>query len=92
MLRLSLQTALVLFNNMYNLAKYPDKQETLYQDIMTHAPPDETLSQDAITKMTYMKAVMKETFRYNPLGVGNARILSKDLHVNGFKIPKKVDA
>ncbi|KAK2149078.1 hypothetical protein LSH36_469g02041 [Paralvinella palmiformis] len=82
-------TGLVILYNLYNLARNPDKQELFYQEIVRHAPAGEPLTQESVKKMAYVRAAMKESFRFTPIGVGNARILTKDLHYKGYKIPKE---
>ena len=88
---LTFRTGLVILYNLYNLARNPDKQELFYQEIVRHAPAGEPLTQESVKKMAYVRAAMKESFRFTPIGVGNARILTKDLHYKGYKIPKEVD-
>ena len=49
---------------LYNLARNPDIQETLYKEIHFHAPLNKPLSINAINKMKYLKACIKESYRY----------------------------
>lgn len=49
---------------LYNLARNPDTQETLYKEIQCHTPPDKPLTMNAIDKMKYLKACIKESYRY----------------------------
>lgn len=41
-------------------------------------------------QLTYSKAVLKETFRLNPVSVGVGRITNTDLILNGYNVPKGV--
>ena len=46
---------------------------------------------DDISRMRYMKACVKESFRMVfPVEGGPARILVKDIELQGYKIPKNV--
>ena len=48
---------------MYNLAKNPDVQEKLYKEIKQVLPNKEPITPEILSKLTYVKAVVKETFR-----------------------------
>lgn len=48
---------------MYLLAKNPDIQEQLYQEVMSASPGDKVPDSDDIAKMPYLKAVIRETLR-----------------------------
>ena len=48
---------------MYNLAKNPDVQEKLYKEIKQVLPNNEPITPEILSKLTYVKAVVKETFR-----------------------------
>lgn len=43
-----------------------------------------------MNKLTYCKAVLKETFRLNPVSVGVGRITNSDLILSGYHVPKEV--
>ncbi|EGT31682.1 hypothetical protein CAEBREN_01158 [Caenorhabditis brenneri] len=50
----------------YLLAKYPDVQEKLYQEIVELKRSGKTLNYDSIHQIKYLDAVYKETLRYYP--------------------------
>ena len=84
-------TTYALTNNAYFLAKNPEVQEKLYQEVVTHcgtisAPRD--LTPSTLTRMRYLKAVMKETFRLKPIIPLNMRAPVRDIVVKGYRIPK----
>lgn len=60
-----IQTARMLYFNMYCIAKNPGVQTKLYREIEQHLPGDEPLTPEALSRMTYLKACVKETFRYS---------------------------
>ncbi len=49
---------------LYLLAKNPEKQECLYQELSQILPPDGVADEAAVRKMHYMKALIKESLRY----------------------------
>ena len=49
---------------MYCLAKNPDIQEKLYNETKKAVGENGEITADNISKLTYVKAVLKETFRY----------------------------
>ena len=59
-----IQTSPTLASNLYCLARYPDAQERLYNEITKVVPPGEQITADRINSMAYLKAFVKETFRY----------------------------
>lgn len=75
---------------LYNLAKNPDAQEALYNEIQLHAPPDQPLTSSIIYKMKYLMACMRESYRLTPTAGGMARILKKPVVLSGYLVPEKV--
>lgn len=49
---------------LYSLAKNPEIQEKLYQETQRVLPNNEPITPEKLTELTYVKAVLKETFRY----------------------------
>ena len=58
------QTAKSLQVFFYHLATNPDKQEILHNEIMNVLGPDQPLTPEALAQMPYLKAAMKESFRF----------------------------
>ena len=60
---LSTTTPTMMFN-LHCLAAWPQIQEKVHQEVMEHFPPvDQPVSQNTLSKMQYLKAFVKETFR-----------------------------
>ena len=60
---LSTTTPTMMFN-IHCLAAWPQIQEKVHQEVMEHFPPiDQPVSQNTLSKMQYLKAFVKETFR-----------------------------
>lgn len=51
---------------------------------------EDKIDDDVLNKATYTKAVIKETFRMNPISVGVGRILQNDAILSGYQVPKDV--
>ncbi|CAL1535878.1 unnamed protein product [Lymnaea stagnalis] len=72
----------------YNLAKNPDKQEILRKEILEVIGDEGPLTDQALSKMTYLKACLKESFRlYYPTASGPSRVLPVDVVLSGYKVP-----
>lgn len=80
-------TVPTLASNIYALARFPEAQEKIYQEIQKVVPTGEQITADMLGKMTYLKACVKETFRFFPIGLDVARIPQKDLVIGGYQIP-----
>ncbi|KAK3798075.1 hypothetical protein RRG08_034631 [Elysia crispata] len=72
----------------YNLAKNPDKQEKLYEEIKVTLGGDEPLTKEALAEMPYLKACLKESFRLiQPTIFSANRVLPEDVVIRGYRIP-----
>ena len=73
------------------MARNRDVQEKLFGEawkiIMTK---NDVITPDSLKGAVYTKAVIKETFRLNPISVGVGRILQNDVVLNGYHVPKGV--
>lgn len=79
-----------VFNMLYNLAMHPEKQEILRKEIMGILPdPEVNLTADIMREMPYLRACIKETFRYSPF-FDNFRSAGRDMVIQGYQMPKKV--
>ncbi|PVD23391.1 hypothetical protein C0Q70_16660 [Pomacea canaliculata] len=72
---------------LYCLANNMDVQERLFQEVDSVFQLEENLSQESLTQMPLIRAVLKETFRLYPITYATSRILPRDLEVGGYNIP-----
>ncbi|KAK6179576.1 hypothetical protein SNE40_011903 [Patella caerulea] len=72
---------------LYNLAKHPEVQKTMHDEISRVLPNQEEITPQKLAKLPYVKAVLKETFRQYPITFATSRILPDDLEVAGYNIP-----
>ena len=76
-------------NVLYRLAKNPEKQEKLREEILTKLPDKNSkLSSQSMANMPYLRACIKEATRMNPVTLGNIRTLPHDVVMSGYRIPK----
>ncbi|CAG9797568.1 unnamed protein product [Chironomus riparius] len=81
-------TASATLNTLYNLAKNPEKQEILRQELFTILPDKNSpLTPEKAKNMPYLRAVIKESFRTLPIVSGSARMTTKDVILSGFHVP-----
>ncbi|XP_056015991.1 1,25-dihydroxyvitamin D(3) 24-hydroxylase, mitochondrial-like isoform X2 [Ostrea edulis] len=81
------QVSQLLMWMFWLLGKSPDKQEKLYNEIVTNIG-ESPLTADHLGHMPYLKACVKETFRrVPPIASGIARKLTKDTEIGGYRIP-----
>ncbi|XP_076059932.1 cytochrome P450 302a1, mitochondrial-like [Oratosquilla oratoria] len=74
---------------LYHLATNPEKQELLAQE--TRGLLQESgghVTERVLAKARYTKAVLKESMRLNPVSIGVSRIVSKEISLKGYRIPK----
>lgn len=76
---------------LYNLARNPDKQEILHQEIRKILPEKSSkLDASSFNEVPYLRAVIKESLRLRPIINGNMRSLPDDAVLQGYQIPKGV--
>ncbi|XP_013186140.2 cytochrome P450 302a1, mitochondrial [Amyelois transitella] len=74
---------------LYHLATNVDVQEKMFQEIMALLPTKNSeISAETLTKATYVRSVIKESLRLNPVSIGVGRWLQKDIVLRGYLIPK----
>lgn len=76
---------------MYMLAKNPDKQKRLREEVMRILPEkDSILTAESLNNIPYMRACLKEVNRMRPIITANVRAAGRDLVIRGYRIPKGV--
>jgi len=74
---------------LYQLAKNPEKQEKLREEIMKILPEkNSTLNSESLKNIPYLRACLKETLRVVPVITGNMRGIGQDLVIKGYQVPK----
>lgn len=74
---------------MLSLAKNPEKQDKLREEVLNILPhKDSEFTAEACKNMPYLRACIKESLRYYPLTVGNARAPINDVILSGYRVPK----
>ena len=58
-----MQTASTLLWFLYNLARFPDVQEKLFQEIDGVVGKNSTVTTQNVSKLSYLKACVKESTR-----------------------------
>ncbi|XP_049534811.1 probable cytochrome P450 12a5, mitochondrial isoform X1 [Anopheles darlingi] len=77
---------------MYCLAKNPDKQSKLRDELRTIMPnKDSPLTAENMRNLPYLRACIKEGLRMFPPVVGNFRATGRNIVLQGYRIPKDTD-
>lgn len=72
-----------------SLAKNPEKQEKLRQEVLQILPQKNSeFNENSLKKLPYLRACIKEALRVYPLTVGNSRVLANDVVLSGYQVPK----
>ena len=79
-------TTYTTINCCYHLAKNPDVQEKLHAEL-SHV---EELDSVKFSAMPYLRACIKENHRMRPIVPTNARQLTKDVVIKGYRLPKGI--
>ncbi|XP_017041165.1 probable cytochrome P450 12a5, mitochondrial [Drosophila ficusphila] len=70
------------------LAKNPEKQLKLREEVMKVLPnKDSEFTEASMKNVPYLRACIKESQRIYPLTVGNARGLTRDAVISGYRVP-----
>ncbi|XP_060079009.1 cytochrome P450 4F6-like [Ylistrum balloti] len=72
---------------IYNLGKYPEEQEKLYQELCDVTGDRKYIEWEDLGKLQKMSMVLKETLRLYPPGPSTSRCLTKPLEIEGVTLP-----
>uniref|UniRef100_A0A1I8QAX8 Cytochrome P450 49a1 n=1 Tax=Stomoxys calcitrans TaxID=35570 RepID=A0A1I8QAX8_STOCA len=82
-------TSVAVSSTIYQLAKNPEKQQKLFQELQRLFPTHEAeINQNVLEQIPYLRACVKETLRMYPVVIANGRSLQSDAVINGYHIPK----
>ncbi|XP_055907150.1 cytochrome P450 CYP12A2-like, partial [Eupeodes corollae] len=82
-------TSSTLTGILLAIAKNPDKQEKLRQELKTILPQKNSLlTMENMKNLPYLRACIKEGIRMYPIGAGTLRMCSEDIVVSGYQVPK----
>uniref|UniRef100_UPI0037E949F6 sterol 26-hydroxylase, mitochondrial n=1 Tax=Semicossyphus pulcher TaxID=241346 RepID=UPI0037E949F6 len=74
---------------LHLLSKHPEIQDRLHKEVCTLVPAERLPSAEEVTKMPYLRAVIKEALRMYPVVPLNARIITeKSVSIGGYQFPK----
>ncbi|XP_015116287.1 cytochrome P450 302a1, mitochondrial [Diachasma alloeum] len=74
---------------LYHVSRNNKVQEKLREEVRKLLPEsDSPITAATLRDATYVKAVIKETFRLNPISIGVGRILLSDVVLSGYRVPK----
>nr|pir hypothetical protein ZK177.5 - Caenorhabditis elegans [Caenorhabditis elegans] len=76
--RRDVKTAPMLIYNLYNLATHPEALKEIQKEIK---------EDPASSKLTFLRACIKETFRMFPIGTEVSRVTQKNLILSGYEVP-----
>lgn len=84
-------TSTAVTSVLYHLAKYPEKQQILREEVMKILPEkDSKLTASSFNSVPYLRAVIKEALRLKAVTNGNIRALDHDTVLQGYRVPKNV--
>lgn len=72
----------------YHLANNPDVQQRLHEEVREAMKGSQEITVKSLSRMPYLKACIKESFRLTPTIPGIVRVLPTDVCLSGYQIPK----
>ncbi|UYV70725.1 hypothetical protein LAZ67_8000380 [Cordylochernes scorpioides] len=73
---------------LFNLARNPQVQEKVYQELMGLLKhKDAPITPEILNEMRYLKACVKESMRISPIVDGTSRTLQQDVVMSGYLVP-----
>lgn len=85
-------TSASFFGILYCLAKNPEKQQILREEITkVLTSKSDSLTAEKMRNLPYLRAVIKEGLRIYPPATGNIRRTNRDIVLAGYNVPKGTD-
>lgn len=76
---------------MYHISRNKFVQERLKAEALRLLPDaNSPVSPSVLNEAIYSRAILKETFRLNPIATGISRNLDQDTTLSGYLVPKGV--
>lgn len=76
---------------LFNIAKYPEVQQKVLEEIESELGDDETLTLQNLNKLHYLELVIKESLRLYPSVPYFARKFVEETTIHGWTFPKNVN-
>lgn len=85
-------TANLMSMLLYHVSKNEEIQDKLYEETKQALPSaDDPITLNIVnTEIPYMRAVLKESSRINPVAIGVGRLANTDMVLGGYLVPKNV--
>ena len=74
---------------LYEISKHPEVQDKLHSEIKSNTGDNETIDNKVIQRVPYLRACLKEVFRFHPLAPLLTRTTQSDLILSGYDVPRK---
>uniref|UniRef100_H3B3V3 Cytochrome P450 family 27 subfamily C member 1 n=1 Tax=Latimeria chalumnae TaxID=7897 RepID=H3B3V3_LATCH len=81
-------TSFTLSWTTYLLAKHPEVQQAVYEEIVNNLGTQQLPTAEDVSKLPLIRGVLKETLRLFPVLPGNGRVTQEDMVIGGYLIPK----
>lgn len=75
---------------LYHLSKNPQIQDKIYEEAVKALPSnDDPITNNIMnSEIPYLRAVLKESTRFNPISIGIGRLTNHDMVLGGYNVPK----
>ncbi|XP_005097413.1 probable cytochrome P450 CYP44 [Aplysia californica] len=81
-------TSFALLFNLYMLANNPEAQDRAYEEANTILSSSGDVTVEGFNSSRYIKACIKETFRFLPIGIDIQRLCPANMVIGGYQVPE----